>query len=105
MSQESMLDLNRWNLSGFTEQRAGVAWFDAEGRPWHYREALQGEESTVYPGAIPIEDVRRRLFYWKALEGTVTTDYIDEDGQPASFVDPSRKTIIRPDTQTIPRKE
>jgi phage/plasmid-like protein (TIGR03299 family) len=49
--------LNRNVLVGFTDKR---------GTAWHYRAADQGDESNHYPGPIPIEDVRRRLFHWTA---------------------------------------
>ena len=37
------------------------------GTAWHYRVEEQGEESNHYPGPIPLADVRRRLFSWKAV--------------------------------------
>lgn len=53
MSKETLAHLNSNTLIGFTEKR---------GNAWHYRAAEQGAESNHYPGAIPVEDVRRRLF-------------------------------------------
>jgi len=53
MSQETSQWLNEMILVGFTEKR---------GYAWHYRTELQGDESNHYPGAIPVEDVERRLF-------------------------------------------
>jgi phage/plasmid-like protein (TIGR03299 family) len=53
MSRETLASLNSNTLIGFTEKR---------GNAWHYRAAEQGAESNHYPGAIPVEDVRRRLF-------------------------------------------
>lgn len=35
-------------------------------KAWHFKESLQGAESNHYLGAIPVEDVRRRLFHWTA---------------------------------------
>ena len=62
MSQETPEWLNTNTLIGFTEKR---------GHAWHYRAEVQGDQSNHYPGAVPIEDVRRRLFPWEAVEGTV----------------------------------
>lgn len=75
MSQETLTWLNTMVLVGFTEQRKGFvdpvdpyeSVNDPEGRAWHYRADLQGDESNHYPGAIPAEDVRRRLFNWKPV--------------------------------------
>jgi phage/plasmid-like protein (TIGR03299 family) len=53
MTRETLASLNTNTLIGFTEKR---------GNAWHYRAAEQGDESNHYPGAIPVEDVRRRLF-------------------------------------------
>ena len=59
MTTETINDLNKNMLIGFTEKR---------GNAWHYRESAQGEEPNHYVGAVPLEDVRRRLFSWKAVE-------------------------------------
>lgn len=53
MSQETSQWLNTMTLIGFTDKR---------GNAWHYSEGLQGDEPNHYPGAIPMDDVRRRLF-------------------------------------------
>lgn len=52
MSKETIEYLNANTLIGFTEQR---------GRAWTYRAGTDNH----YPGAIPVEDVRRRLFGWE----------------------------------------
>jgi phage/plasmid-like protein (TIGR03299 family) len=68
-------------------------------RAWHYSAAHQGAESNHYPGPIPIEDVRRRLFSWQAIEGDVqsTATIIDEHGvETFTITDPNRKTMLRP---------
>jgi phage/plasmid-like protein (TIGR03299 family) len=57
MSRETAEWLNTQTLIGFTEKR---------GNAWHYQEALQGDEPNHYTGAIPVEDVERRLFDWQA---------------------------------------
>ena len=57
MSAETTEWLNRNVLRGFTNSR---------GTAWHYSAAHQGDESNHYPGAIPVEDLKRRLFNWEA---------------------------------------
>ena len=91
MSKETMQWLNQNTLIGFTDER---------GHAWHYRASDQGQEPNHYPGAIPLEDVRRRLFHWEAVEGTVTATVITDDGV-LSVTDPTRKAIVRPDTEAI----
>ena len=59
MSKETLKWLNTSILYGFKEKRRG--------NPWWYSEGLQGEESSIYPGPIPREDVIRRLFSWGAI--------------------------------------
>lgn len=99
MSNETVQDLNLNTLIGMTDKR---------GNAWHYRQQFQGEESNHYPLAIPVEDVRRRLFCWKAVEGTVVSEATIPapiDGGFEDLVirvtDRKRKTIIRPDTGVI----
>lgn len=58
MSKETKSWLNRFVLRGHTDMR---------GHAWHYSAAMQGDESNHYPGAIPIEDLYRRLFGWNAV--------------------------------------
>ena len=59
MSNETGLWLNNNYLVGYT---------DKYGRAWHYDESLQGDEPNHYPMAIPVDDVKRRLFDWEAVE-------------------------------------
>jgi phage/plasmid-like protein (TIGR03299 family) len=59
MSQETLDWLNTNVLVGFTDKR---------GTAWHYRASEQGAEPNHYPGPVPVEDVRRRLFHWTAEE-------------------------------------
>lgn len=91
MSQETDLWLNQNTLIGFTDKR---------GRAWHYRADKQSAEPNHYPGAIPVPDIARRLFYWQAVEGTIESNVLTADGV-LHIVDKDRKAIIRPDTQTI----
>lgn len=90
MSAETSTWLNTMTLIGFTEQR---------GHAWHYRAENQGTEPNHYPAAIPVEDVRRRLFGWKVLEGDVTSTatILSEEGvATVTITDPDRKAMLRP---------
>ena len=60
MSRETAQWLNTYTLVGFTDQR---------GHAWHYRMDLQGVETNHYSAAIPVDDVLRRLFNWRANSG------------------------------------
>lgn len=92
MSQETSHWLNTQTLIGFTLKR---------GRAWHYRREQQGAESNHYEGAIPIEDVRRRLFPWKAVRGSVQSVVTLPSGETATIHDASRLAVVRPDTQRV----
>lgn len=59
MSRETMEWLNTQVLVGFTTKR---------GDAWHFDELYQGDEPNHYPEAIPVSDVRRRLFNWEPLK-------------------------------------
>ena len=90
MSQETAGWLNTMTLITFTDQR---------GHAWHYRASKQGAESNHYPGPIPVEDVRRRLFNWRVAEGDVTSSaaVMDADGvQTFEVRDLTRKALLRP---------
>lgn len=91
MSRETAVWLNTQTLIGFTSQR---------GHAWHYRAELQGAEPNHYPGAVPVEDVRRRLFGWQAVEGQITATVMTADGV-LTVTDPERKAIVRPDTGQV----
>jgi phage/plasmid-like protein (TIGR03299 family) len=91
MSAETLTWLNQNTLIGFTGKR---------GTAWHYRASHQGDEPNHYPGPIPVEDVKRRLFHWEPVEGTIETTYLTGDGV-TRLTDPDRKAIIRPDTGSI----
>lgn len=54
MSRETLRWLNENTLVGFGR------------RAWHFREEEQGDEGNHYAGAIPMADIRRRLFSWTA---------------------------------------
>lgn len=83
--------LNTNTLIGFTEKR---------GNAWHYRASDQGDEPNHYVGPVPVDDVLRRLFNWHAVEGSIETVYVTDDGV-TRISDPTRKAIVRPDTQKV----
>lgn len=58
MGQETMEWYNNFCLVGHTDKR---------GKSWHYMESMQGDEPNHYTGAIPYDDVVRRLFNWKPM--------------------------------------
>jgi phage/plasmid-like protein (TIGR03299 family) len=88
MSKETSNWLNNNTLIGFTEKR---------GEAWHYRASEQGVEPNHYPLAIPVEDVRRRLFFWEPEEAPVGAMLAD-----GTFVeDHNRKAILRSDTRAV----
>ena len=99
MSQETAAWLNTNVLVGMTDQR---------GHAWHYRASQQGDEPNHYPGAIPTEDLRRRLFSWHPVSLPVYVrvpatyedcEGIGEDGQPYRMLArPGRQNIVRSDT-------
>lgn len=110
MSRETSEWLNRNVLIGMTGKR---------GNAWHYRAADQGSESNHYAGAIPVEDVKRRLFGWQAIELPITVQvpqdvpadfetmtHISDDGMPVrqeivGKVIPNRKAIVTSDTHDV----
>jgi phage/plasmid-like protein (TIGR03299 family) len=91
MSLETLAHLNTQTLIGYTSKR---------GQAWHYRAEYQGSEPNHYEHAVPVADVRRRLFHWSPVEADIQAVVIDEDGVEA-FTDATRKAIVRPDTGAI----
>ncbi|MDF5758437.1 DUF932 domain-containing protein [Spongiactinospora sp. TRM90649] len=85
MSRESLKWLNTNTLIGFTSKR---------GNAWHYRASMQDEEPNHYPGAIPVDDIQRRLFGWQALSSPV---YVEDPRGGLALV-PERQAILRSDT-------
>jgi phage/plasmid-like protein (TIGR03299 family) len=86
MSSEDSAWLNQNILVGYKLQR---------GTAWHYKESDQGDEPNHYDGAIPVEDVRRRLFNYTANSAPVFMrvpatlddfDGVDEEGMPFKMV-------------------
>jgi hypothetical protein len=59
-----------------------------------------GVEPNHYAGAIPVEDVRRRLFGWEPIEAMSAAVIMTDDGVQ-TIVDESRKQIVHPDTGAV----
>ena len=79
MSQETLKWLNENTLIGYTDKR---------GNAWHYR---QGSDNH-YPGAIPVDDVVRRLFNWHPVK---VPTYYEWEGKR---VQSDKYAILRDDT-------
>lgn len=87
MSRETLNWLNENTLIGFTEKR---------GNAWHYR---RGNDNH-YVGPVPVEDVRKRLFDWTAVEQPVM---LGEVATPDGFIFPgetipNRKAVVHSKT-------
>lgn len=88
MSQETLEWLNLYTLIGFTDKRRNA---------WHYRQELQGMESNHYNGAVPVDDVLRRLFNFTVDEQPIfirqaNGQYMQVDG---------RKAMVRSDNSAV----
>lgn len=94
MSRETLEWLNENTLIGFTEKR---------GNAWHHRAGTDNH----YVGPVPVEDVRRRLFDWEAVEHPVILGetVTDVDGDPALIlpgpVVPGKKAIVHGKTGQV----
>lgn len=87
MSRETIQWLNENTLIGFTEKR---------GNAWHYR---QGNDNH-YVGGVPVDDVRKRLFDWHAVEQPLHVGNASS-GQfsvPSSDTIPGFKAWVHPKT-------
>lgn len=88
MSRETLEWLNNNTLIGFTDKR---------GPAWHYREG----SNNHFPGAVPMEDVKRRLFNWTAEERPL---YVDS-GPVGNFTDLDAPPVAVPDFKAITRSD
>lgn len=93
MSKETLEWLNTNTLIGFTAKRAGKN----DENAWHYREDLQGDESNHYEGAIPVEDVERRLFNWQPVSLPL---YVPGPDGTFELV-PGKQAITRSDNRLV----
>jgi phage/plasmid-like protein (TIGR03299 family) len=90
MSRETLEWLNNNTLIGFTEKR---------GNAWHHRASDQGAEPNHYVGAVPVEDVTRRLFAWDAVAVPIGVDVSGPLGTATATYKTvaNRKAILRSD--------
>lgn len=72
MSQETLKWLNENTLIGYTEKR---------GNAWHYRQG----SNNHYPGAIPVDDVVRRLFNWHPVKAPTFYEFEGRKIQSEKF--------------------
>lgn len=102
MSAETAEWLNSNILVGFTSER---------GNAWHYRADLQGSEPNHYVGAIPTDDIMRRLFSWQAMSAPIFVRVpatladatgMDENGNPFKYVEAkNQQAILRDDNHDL----
>lgn len=96
MSRETSEWLNQNVLIGYTEKR---------GNAWHYRASDQGTEPNHYAGAIPVNDVLRRLFDWHAVEARTFYEFTPAVPQPGALSlfnpDGSATQVRRSERKTI----
>jgi phage/plasmid-like protein (TIGR03299 family) len=94
MSKETGKTLNTMTLIGNVAKRGYNA--------WHYRAELQGAEPNHYDGAIPVEDVRRRLFNFEAVEQPIFVGIRDAEGNIVRYIEQTdRKAIVRNDNNHV----
>jgi phage/plasmid-like protein (TIGR03299 family) len=95
MSKETMEWLNSMTLIGFSSKR---------GKAWHYRESMQQGEPNHYEGAVPVEDIKRRLFNFQLVESPLyvvvpceinDATTVTGDGAPAKMVVVEDRKAIR----------
>jgi hypothetical protein len=68
---------------------------DKRGAAWHYRVDLQAAEPNHYPGPVPVDDVKRRLFGWEAVSSPV---YVESPVTGGLVEAPGRQAIVRSDS-------
>ena len=88
MSKETTKWLNTMTLIGNVLKR---------GKAWHWRESEQEGETNHYDGFVPVEDVRRRLFDWSAVETPVFVK--NDDGNFVEIQD--RKAVMHDKTKKV----
>ena len=94
MGNETSAWYNTQILVGNTKHR---------GNAWHYRKEDQGTESNHYEEAIPVEDIRRRLFNYEAIScpvfyqvpcGMDEATGMDEAGKPFKMIQATDRQAI-----------
>lgn len=88
MGTETIEWYNTQILVGMTDQR---------GKAWHWKADAQGAEPNHYAGAIPVEDVHRRLFSWKAIKRPMYFEAADGGIVPAD----NTVAVIRDDNSYL----
>ena len=89
MSKESSKWLNTMTLIGNVLKR---------GKAWHWRESEQEGETNHYDNFVPVEDVRRRLFDWSAIQTPVfikneNGNFVEIDDRKAVMHDKTKKVF------------
>lgn len=102
MSNETLAHLNTQTLIGNTDHR---------GTAWHYRADLQAAEPNHYAGPVPVEDVRRRLFNWRAVSRQIAVElpaelenmsHLNEYDVPARWaIIEGKQAICRSDNDAV----
>jgi phage/plasmid-like protein (TIGR03299 family) len=106
MGAETLTHYNTKILVGQTDKR---------GHAWHYKASEQGSESNHYPGFIPVEDVRRRLFGFSAelypiqvviplkpTDDLTLANGFDDDGHPVRRITvPGRMALTHSETDSV----
>ncbi len=88
MSQETQEWLENFTLIGLTDKR---------GSAWHWRAG----NTNHFAGAIPVEVVRERLFFWTPDEGTVESQVARNGVFTYKVTNHDRKKIVRPPTDRL----
>jgi phage/plasmid-like protein (TIGR03299 family) len=101
MGMETTEWYNNMILVGYENQR---------GKAWHYKKEAQGDEPNHYEGAIPADDIMRRLFNFNVIEKPVFIQVpatvedmsgIDANGDPFKFQQIERKAIVTDDDHSL----
>lgn len=99
MSQEEISWLRENVMLGYCDPKYGRQ------HAWHYDKDDPDSAANHFPDAVPVEAVLERLFSWDAIEAPLVVRYrsggSDKNPRYAEIVDPTRKAIIQPVTQTI----
>ena len=88
MSAETTKWLNTMTLIGNVLKR---------GKAWHWRESEQDGETNHYDNFVPVEDVRRRLFDWSAVQTEVFIK--NENGNFVEIAD--KKAVMNDKTKQV----
>lgn len=87
MTRETLEDLSTNTLIGMTDRR---------GNAWHWRKG----DDNHYDDAIPVQDVRDRLFNWSAVQGTVAATALTSTGVLRGEAT-DKKAVMRSDNGAV----